>query len=127
MLQQLMRDMFSSMVEAKDITKVEEYYDPDFELYTNGQTQDFEAFRAGHERVYPTDISYSVRYDDDTWVESGDRLAARVWITTVRPGEQPMEIGVVLIALYRDRRILRMWELTWPDWSKMQAFETYGG
>lgn len=54
MLQQLMREMFSSMVEAKDISKVEEYYDPDFMLYTNGQVQDFAAFRAGHERVYPT-------------------------------------------------------------------------
>ena len=127
MLQQLMRELFSSMVEAKDISKVEEYYDPDFMLYTNGQVQDFAAFRAGHERVYPTGISYSVRYDDDAWVENGDRLAGRVWITTSRPGEDPTEIEVMLIAQFRGGRILRLWELTWPDWSNMKAFDSYDG
>ena len=127
MLQQLMREMFSSMVEAKDISKVEEYYDPDFMLYTNGQVQDFAAFRAGHERVYPTGISYSVRYDDDAWVENGDRLAGRGWITTSRPGEDPTEIEVMLIAQFRGGRILRLWELTWPDWSNMKAFDSYDG
>jgi hypothetical protein len=32
---------------------------------------------------------------------------------------------VIFVALYRERRIHRRWELTWPDWSQLQAFETY--
>lgn len=68
-----------------------------------------------------------MRYDDDAWVENGDRLAGRVWITTSRPGEDPTEIEVMLIAQFRGGRILRLWELTWPDWSNMKAFDSYDG
>jgi hypothetical protein len=31
----------------------------------------------------------------------------------------------VFVAAYRDGRILRLHELTWPDWSRLSAFETY--
>ena len=124
-LQERMREMFTHMVEAKDASVVDAYYDPDFLLTTNGQTQDLAAFRAGHERVYPTAITYRVEYDEESWVESGDRLAARMWITTQRPGEEAHRIEVVLVAEYRAGRILRLHELTWPDWSQLSAFETY--
>jgi hypothetical protein len=53
----LLREMFDRMVVPKDATLVDQYYDPDFVLYTNGQVQDLAAFRAGHEKVYPTSIS----------------------------------------------------------------------
>jgi hypothetical protein len=120
-----MQEMFSQMVEVKDITKVETYYDPGLLLYTNGQVQDYEAFHDGHARVYPTEISYAIEYDDEAWVESGDRLGGRMWITTQRPGEAATRIEVIFLAIYRDRRIFRLWELTWPDWSQLQAFDTY--
>jgi hypothetical protein len=94
-----MEEMFTRMVEAKDASLVDTYYDPAFVLITNGRSQDLETFRAGHERVYPTAITYRVEYDEDSWVESGDRLAGR---------------------------LLRLAELTWPDWSNLAAFETYG-
>ncbi len=118
--------MFTRMVEAKDASLIDTYYDPDFVLTTNGQTQDLALFRAGHERVYPTSITYRVQYDEDSWVESGDRLASRVWITAQRPGEEPRRIEVVLVAEFRHGRIVRLHELTWPDWSQLAAFETYG-
>jgi hypothetical protein len=124
-LRELMQEMFTRMVEAKDITQVEKYYDPGLLLYTNGQVQDYEAFHAGHARVYPTEISYAVEYDDEAWVESGDRLGGRMWITTKRPGENATRIEVIFLGIYRDGRIFRLWELTWPDWSQLQAFETY--
>jgi hypothetical protein len=124
-LQARMREMFSRMVEAKDASLVDTYYDPDFRLSTNGQEQDLAEFRAGHERVYPTAITYRVEYDEDSWVESGDRLAARVWITTQRPAESAHRIEVVLVAEYREGRILWLKELTWPDWSRLAEFEDY--
>jgi hypothetical protein len=52
-------------------------------------------------------------------------VAARVCITTSRPGEEPTRLEVVLIATYRDGRIHRLWELTWPNWSELGAFEHY--
>jgi hypothetical protein len=124
-LQELLREMFTQMVERTDALLVDRYYDPDFLLMTNGQIQDLAEFRAGHEPVYPTGISYQVQYDDEAWVEAADRVAARVWITTRRPGEPATRIEVVLIAAYRDARIYRLWELTWPDWSQLPAFDSY--
>jgi hypothetical protein len=78
MLRELMQEMFSQMVEAKDNSQVEKYYDPDFLLYTNGQVQDYSAFHAGHAGVYPTEISYAVEYDGVAWVEGRDRLGGRI-------------------------------------------------
>jgi hypothetical protein len=64
MLRELRQEMFSEMVEAKDISQAGKFDDPGFLLYTNGQVQDDAAFCAGHARVYPTEISYAVEYDD---------------------------------------------------------------
>ena len=125
-LQERMREMFTRMVEAKDVTLVDAYYDPAFVLTTNGQSQDLAAFRAGHERVYPTAISYEVQYDEDAWVESADRLAGRLWITIRRPGEAAQAIEVVFVAVFREGRLLRLHEVTWPDWSTAPALEAYG-
>ena len=125
-LQERMQEMFTRMVEAKDVSLVDAYYDPEFVLTTNGQSQDLAAFRAGHERVYPTAITYRVEYDEDAWVESGNRLAGRLWITIGRPGESAQPIEVVFVATFREGRILRLNELTWPDWSTAPALEAYG-
>lgn len=121
----LLVEMFDTMVVLKDATAIERYYHPDFLLITNGQTQDFAAFAAGHRTVYATEISYAVRYDEEAWVDTDDRVAARLWITTARPGEPPTEIEVVLVATLVDGRFHRVWELTWPDWSQLQAFDNY--
>lgn len=122
---QVMRDMFEQMVVAKDISLAPRYYHPDFQLTTNGQEQDYAAFVAGHERVYATPISYAFSYDDDAWIETVDRVAGRMWVTTTRPGEDPTTLELIFIATFLDGRIRQLWELTWPDWSQLKAFETY--
>jgi hypothetical protein len=122
---ELLTRMFEEMVIRKDYTAIPRFYDPDFVMVSNGITQDYAAFLASHEHVYDTDITYRVEYDDEAWVESDSRMAARVWITTSRPHEEPRRIEVVLIAELRRGRIYRLWELTWPNWSELPAFEGY--
>jgi hypothetical protein len=126
MTKQLLIEMFTEMVIKKDATLIARYYHPDFELETNGQRQSYAAFVAGHERVYASPISYRVRYDESSWVESENKVAARTWITTCRAGEAPTEIEVVLIATYEGSRIRHLLELTWPDWSQVKALGSYG-
>ena len=121
----LLKEMFSEMVLKKDISLVSRYYHPEFQLETNGQRQDYAAFVAGHARVYPTPIQYAVRYDEESWVESADKVAVRMWITTERPGEAAVEMEVVLIATWREGRIVHVLELTWPDWTQVKALESY--
>ena len=121
----VLRQMFEQMVEKKDPTAIEQFYDPSFVMFSNGVTQDFEAFTASHRIVYSTEIRYSVEYDEDAWVETPDKVAARVWITTSRPNESPTRIEVVLIAAFHEGRITRVWETTWPNWNALPAFATY--
>jgi hypothetical protein len=115
------------MVVRKDAAAISRFYDPEFVMVSNGITQDYAAFAASHAGVYDTEIAYSIEYDADAWLEQGDRIAARVWITTSRPNEEPTRIEVVLIAAFREGRILKLWELTWPNWSELAAFEEYEG
>ena len=56
----VLRQMFEQMVEKKDPTAIDRFYDPSFVMFSNGVTQDFEAFAASHRTVYATPICYSV-------------------------------------------------------------------
>ena len=126
MSERLLREMFERMVVRKDASLIPAYYHPEFEMVSNGITQNYADFAHSHEEIYRTEIAYAFRYDDRTWVESGDRLSVRLWITTSRPNEPATELEIVLIAVYRDGLMYRLWELTWPDWSRLDAFEHYG-
>jgi hypothetical protein len=121
----VLREMFEQMVEKKDATAIGRFYHPSFVMFSNGITQDFEAFAASHRSIYATPVRYSVEYDEQAWVEGTDKVAGRVWITTSRPGETATRIEVVLIAAFTDGRISRVWETTWPSWNDLPAFETY--
>jgi hypothetical protein len=121
----VLREMFEQMVVSKDATAIDRFYHPSFVMFSNGLTQDFDAFAASHRTVYDTPISYSVEYDEDAWVETADKVAGRVWITTTLAGESRTRIEVVLIAAFIDGRICRVWEATWPSWNTLPAFETY--
>lgn len=113
------------MVVAKNADLIEHYYDPDFVLHSDGLSQKFAEFRDSHRKLYGTAIGYAVEYDEQAWVEAADKVAARVWITTSRPGEEATRIEVVLIAAYRDGRIHRIWETTWPSWRDVAALQEY--
>jgi hypothetical protein len=121
----LLREMFDRMVVAKNGDLIEHYFHPDFVMCSDGLTQGFADFRDSHRKLYATSIAYAVEYDEEAWVEAADRVAGRVWITTSRPGEEPTRIEVVLIAAYRDGRIHRVWETTWPSWRNVDALENY--
>lgn len=119
----LLKEMFERMVVRKDPSLISDYYHPEFLLFTNGESWNFERFEKSHKEIYLTPIRYKIRYDEETIVEGKNKLAARVFISTTMPGDTPKEIEVILIAQYRDQKIYRLWELTYPDWSKMPEFE----
>ena len=125
-----LKSMFDEMVAHKNAEKIAHFYDPGFVMFSNGIEQGYEAFADEHRKVYATDISYAFEYDELAWVESIDaegsgKVAGRVWITTTRPGEDPTRIEVILIAAYSQGRISTLWELTYPNWADLDAFENY--
>ena len=121
----LLKEMFERMVIAKNPDLIATYYHPDFRLTSNGVEQGYADFAAGHERVYDTPISYAVRYDEQAWVQTPDRIAGRMWITTRRPDTRATEMEIVLIVSYVGTLIHRVWEVTWPDWSALPEFADY--
>lgn len=118
-----LKEMFAEMVVKKDASLIPTYYHRQFLLYTNGQVTDYDEFLASHQGYYATQRTYSVEYDEDTLLEQREKVAGRIWITVSVPGDSPKKIEVVLVALYKDNKLYRMWELTCPDWSKLPGFE----
>jgi fatty-acyl-CoA synthase len=110
-----MREIVTRMVEAESTSLLDAYYDPDFVLTVNGRSQDLAAFRAEHERIQRTGITFAVTYDEDSWVEGQDCLAGRIWITTHRACGQAVRIEALFVVAYRSGRLLRLTALTWPD------------
>jgi hypothetical protein len=117
------KEMFSEMVIKKNAFLIPVYYHEEFLLYTNGQVTDYQSFLTSHEEYYASPKEYKIEYDDETFVEQGQKLAGRLWITVGVIGEKPKKIEVVLIAEYKDNKIFRLWELTYPDWSKLPEFQ----
>ena len=114
--------MFSEMVEHKDASLIPKYYHEAFELYANGETQDYNYFLNFHENIYNTDIQYQVSYDENSFVEQANKIAARVFFIISKPGEPTKELEVILIAQFKGDKFFRIWELCYPDWSKMPEF-----
>ncbi len=49
----VLRQMFDQMVEKKDSAAIDRFYDPSFVMFSNGITQDFDAFAASHRPSTP--------------------------------------------------------------------------
>lgn len=118
-----LKDMFQEMVVNKDPSKIPEYYHKDFLLFSNGEQMDYETFLNLHERYYGSQINYEVQFEDETFLEQGEKVSGRIWITTKKSDESAQKIEVILIVLYKEGKIFRIWELTYPDWSKMPIFQ----
>ena len=119
----LLKQMFSEMVQKKNVSLISKYYHQEFKLYANGQMQDYNYFLDFHEKIYQTDISYKVSYDENAFIEQGEKVAARVFFVITKPNEPVKELEVILISEFKEGKIFRIWEVCYPDWSKMPAFQ----
>src|SRR3990167_132570 len=101
---QKLKDMFEKMVIPKNAALIPVYYHRDLLLYTNEQTTHYDEFLESHIKYYAT------------FLENSNKVAGRMWITTQRPNEPAKKLEVILICEYKDDKIYRVWELTYPDW-----------
>lgn len=119
----LLKEMFTKTTIEKNAQAIPLYYSKDFVLHSNGKTIKFDDFLRQHQIIYKTSIQYKIRYDEKTLIEQGNKVAGRLFITTKNPNEAAHEIEVILVAEYQDNKLRELWELTYPDWSKMKAFQ----
>lgn len=122
MYKEILKEMFSEMVEKKNASLIPKYYHKDFKLYANGQTQNYDYFLEFHENIYKTDIQYQVSYDEEVFVEQGDKISGRVFFVITTSDKPVRDLEVILIAQFKENKIFRIWELCYPDWSKLPEF-----
>ncbi|TAL58701.1 MAG: hypothetical protein EPN84_12495 [Legionella sp.] len=118
-----LKSMFNEVVVKKNANLISDYYDKEFLLFTNGKQMDYLQFYSSHKKIYQTNIKYSIRFDEQSFVEQGNKVAARVFITTQKDNDSAKPIEVILIAQYKKDKLYRLWEITYPDWSKMKSFK----
>jgi len=120
---EILKEMFTEMVSKKNADAIPTYYHPDFFLYCNNATMDYKKFLEDHIQFYATPIQYKIEYDEDTLIEQGDKIAGRIFITLSKPNVTPKKLEVMMIAQFKDNKIYRVWELTYPDWATLPEFE----
>ena len=121
----LLDAMFQEVVIKKQAKLQKKYYHPEFKLYANGLIQDYKGYVKLHEDIYKTDIQYKVDIQKETVIDGSNGVSMRVFITLFKANEQPREIEVILIATFKDNLIYRLWELTYPDWTKTNTFKDH--
>lgn len=123
MLISKLKQMFQDITIEKKAELIPEYYHHDLLLFTNGQIMDYQTFFELHKKNCHTSIIFQVDYDEETFVEKDNKLAARIWITVQLPGQKAEKLEVMLIVHYHEGKIHRLWETTYPDWSALPAFQ----
>lgn len=119
-----LKEMFEKMVREKNIQLIPLYYHSDLLLYTNNQpAQNYPSFLSSHEKYYASSKQYQIEYDEDTFVEAGNKIAGRLWISVTESYKETIKMEIILIAQYKDGKIYRLWELTYPDWSQNPTFK----
>lgn len=119
-----LKKMFLEVTIQKDASRIPIYYHPDFVLFANGQVTNYQEFLSSHQEYFLSAKQYEIEYDEETFLEQGDKLAGSIWITVSVPGQSPNKIELVFIAKYKDGKIFRLWETTSPDWSKLPEFQS---
>lgn len=121
---ELLKEMFEEMTIKKNASLIPHYYHSDFLLFTNGHSMDYQEFLTSHISYYATSIQYEVQYEDEAFVEHDEKVAGRMWISTCKSPALPFnKMEIMLVAIYKENKIYRMWELTYPDWSKLDEFK----
>lgn len=120
---QKLEEMFREVVLKRNPSAIPHYYHKEMILYTNGQIIDYEAFKASHDEILTSSLRHEFEYDEETFLETGQKVAGRVWITIKAPNREPVKIEVILIVEYKEDKIFRLWELTYPDWSQLPDFQ----
>ncbi len=119
-----LKEMFEEMTIKKNASLIPHYYHPELLLFTNGYSINYPDFLASHIAYYATPIRYVVQYDDETFVEHGEKVAGRMWISTQKSPDAPIhQMEIMLVVMYKKGKIYRLWELTYPDWSKLDEFK----
>jgi ketosteroid isomerase-like protein len=112
----IVKNMFHEFAEKKDISKLDQYYSKNFVLESNGQHFSYKQYKDLEGGIYKTLKSLKVTHYYDIFA-SQNKVAARMSIKLVLKNGKQHEFQVMMIALIKNHKIAKLWELTYPAWS----------
>lgn len=112
----IVKNMFHEFAEKKDISKLDQYYSKNFVLESNGQRFSYQQYKDLEGGIYKTLKSLKVTHYYDIFA-SQNKVAARMSIKLVLKNGKQHEFQVMMIALIKNHKIAKLWELTYPTWS----------
>jgi hypothetical protein len=122
---QKLKQMFQDVSVDKKVHLIPEHYHKDLMLYTNNQVMDYHTFLLGHQKSCASPLVFEVSYDEDTFIEQDNRAGLRMWISVGLPGKEAHKLELMLIAHFKDGKIEKLWELSFPDWSHIPELNNY--
>jgi hypothetical protein len=115
-----LKQMFQQFTVKKNIAVMPKFYDKAFVFEGNNITYNYQQFKQLHARLFKTPIRYTVSFNADSWVADNTKVAVLGNITTTMPNKKPKQLSVMLIAKFHNKKIRKIWETTFPDWSYLR-------
>lgn len=115
---ELIKNMFSEFADKRDISKLDNFYSKDFTMESNGQHYNYQEFKNVEQSIFK-----KIKNQKDTYHDifaTSDKVVSRMTIKLTHQDGKIDEYQVILIALIKDNKIAKIWEVTYPDWSKAE-------
>ena len=110
----IVKKMFSEFAESLDINKLDQFFSKDLVLKSNDEYLTYTQYKELEKKNFSALKSLKVKYDDI--FNAGDKVISRLSINLISKKGKKTEFQVIIIALIKQNKIDKIWELTYPDW-----------
>lgn len=112
----LVKKMFSDFAEKRDINTLDQYYSKTFVLISNHKNYDYSVYKRQQRDIFQKLKSLQVLSYDDIFAKD-NKVVSRMTIRLIMKNGDAHTFYVIFIALIHDKKIVRLWEITYPSWS----------
>ena len=118
-LMRIISKFLEETIEHMDTKALEKYLCPDFELESNRYRMTLKGYRDHLTEAFKSIKSIEVQKPFADIFAKNDKVAARFTIAITDLNNKREEIDINATFQFRGPKILRWWEVTYPDWQTM--------
>ncbi len=111
----LVKEMWSEYAEKLDNSKLDTYFSKNFVLHSNDEHETYDQFNKEQSIVFNKLKSLKVTSYDDL-IAKDDKVIGRITIKLTSKHSKSKTSNIIFIATIKDRKIEKIWEVTYPDW-----------
>lgn len=109
-------NMFRDLTEKMDIDALNNYFSKDFMLYSNQANMDYGLLKKQLQDAFRVHRSIKVKQPINDIVAKDDRVIMHFTLIATDKAGYQKEIETMAIFQIQDGKIVRLWELTYPEW-----------